>query len=428
VSFILESKTVIFTKDSYVKLPDLFEEIKLIATSFQKKGIHEKTLCLLQLENPLDTIKAILAVLSLKGTICLMNPKAPKNIQQSLIEKLGPHEIINTLSKDKIPLDEIEFDPKKMSFLIPTSGSSYNPKWIVQSLEHWEKSVEGSCDFFKATSYEPWLLNLPLFHVSGLSILFRAIKSHAPLIIDKNLKSAAGLRLSMVPSQLENLLNENKIDHLLKACSILIGGAKLPHKLFKKIRHLPIFITYGMTEACSQISCSEKSPILLEEGKVLRNRYFKIDTDSQILLSGECVCDYSYDKGSLIPLKNKEGFYQTGDLGRFDDQGNLELLGRKDERIELKGEKIYPNQIEEGLLAHYPFNKILVTHVLDNHGEMVIIAYSDPIPQEDEKEILKQKLGSLFFPKYFFIFEKNFSESKILLSSLKAKAQKLIFN
>ena len=428
MSFILESKTVIFTKDSYIKVSDLLEEVKLIASFFQKRGIHEKTLCLLQFENPLDTIKAILAVLSLKGTICLMNPKAPINIQQFLIEKLGPHKIINTISKDKIPLDKIEFDPKKMSFLIPTSGSSHHPKWIIQTLEHWEKSVEGSCDFFEATSYEPWLLNLPLFHVSGLSIFLRALKSHAPLIIDKNLNFISGLRLSMVPSQLENLVHENKIDPLLKASSILIGGAKLSQSLFKKIRHLPIFITYGMTEACSQISCSEKSPLKLQEGRSIKNRSFKIDTDSQILLKGDSVSDYSYDKGSLTCLKNIEGFYQTGDLGRFDDQGNLELLGRKDERIELKGEKIYPSQIEEGLSAHYPFNKILVTHVLDAKGEMLIIAYCDPVPQEDEKELLRQKLGSLFFPKYFFHFEKNYSESKILLSALKSKAQKLIFN
>jgi O-succinylbenzoic acid--CoA ligase len=421
MNFILKSQSVIFDDTSFISMPHLLNEVAYVAENFRRQGISKDTVCLLTLDSPLDMLKTLLALFSLQAIAALINPKSPT--YDKLCEDLGKHIVIDRIVKADTPHPKLSFDLDKISLLIPTSGSSSTPKWIAQTLTEWEKSVEGTLIALHATSYQPWILSLPLHHVSGLSIVFRALYSHAPLLITKSHAYLVNCRLSMIPLQIERL--QGALDPFMKAASILIGGTKLAEETFKNICHLPIYITYGMTECCSQITCSEKSPKSLHEGRCLKHRNLFIDESEEIFISGDSTCYYFWKKGALHPLKNDNGFYPTKDLGQLSETGQLTLLSRKDERIELNGEKIYPSILDQTLKRHFEFNQLVITHIKDASQKALVVAFCDPMPEDLEG--LKKACGSLFFPKYFFPLNKTTLDQKILLTDLKARAKKFIF-
>jgi len=423
---ILHSKTSFFYEGTYFTSGDFFKKTAQIGAYFQKQGVKENTVCLVELNDPLQTIMAIFALAALKSVIALKNPKLPLATSEHLLSHLGPHVKIDkiNIADDLINLD---FNPKKITFLMATSGSSGFAKWVASSLDHWVKSAEGSLELLEATSYQPWVLNLPLFHVSGLSIVFRSLVSNAPLVIDKSNSVINRGRYSMVPHQIAKAISDQTIDRFLKSSSLLIGGQQLCDHLFMQIRHLPIYLTYGMTEACSQISCSEKSPIKPHTGLPLKHRSIQIDDQGAIFIAGESVCDFFWMKNQLLPLKDTHGFYKTGDFGFFDEKNRLHILGRKDEKIEIYGEKIFPIDIEKSLNRDQIFKMLIVTHIKDENHEPLIVAFCDPRPSNQVIYSLKNQVSSLFFPKYFFDIP-SCSSSKILLNDLKRIARDFIFH
>lgn len=408
-----------FSKDGF------FEKISQARAFFLASDFSCHEVFVLEINDELDTLVALMSLLSLKKTVALLNPKSSPYLKNKLLEKLGPHTLVNDVQFAASDNTIIDFDYQTPSLLMATSGSSSEPKWIASSLEMWYFSVQGTIDHLEAKCYEPWILNLPLFHVSGLSVFFRCLILGAPCVISKKLIPITHARVSMIPLQLERALCDNSHHAYLNYKSILIGGAKLSAQLFASTKHLPIYITYGMTEALSQITCSKKSPSALHEGIPLKGRKIFIDEKQRIYIKGLSVADYSYQLGQLIYLKNDEGYYDTKDCGFFNAQGQLELLGRHDERLESHGEKTYPIVVEQSLAQFFPFKKIFITHITsDNH--QVIVAFCDPLPSQEDLKNLKQKAGSLFFPSFFFRLQQQDNQQKILISELKKQAKVLI--
>lgn len=417
------SQTVIFTKNSYISMKQTLIKAEKVA-SYLKKNTDNKINCfLIELEDPLSIIIVLFAIWSLGKVAALINPKMICSAKFSLIEQLGPHISIKEIQEDTDSIN-VAFNEEKIALLVATSGSTKDPKWIASTLKHWIFSAKGTNDYLKAKSYEPWILNLPLFHVSGLAILFRALLTSAPLVLSSDLNICSS-RYSFIPKQIHKLDLENRLAPLLKAASILIGGGKVDSYTFKKLSSYPFYLTFGMTESCSSISLSTKSPKSINEGKCLLYRELIINNSQEILVKGDSVCDYQWIQGTLHSLKNKEGFYQTGDLGKIiNDQ--LIILGRKDERIEIYGEKIYPLKIETALNDHFFFEKLIVTHIKNKDKEPIICAFCLPVPNKQEQMRLKKIVGSLFFPKYFFELTDFHQNQKILLKDLKKIAHTFI--
>lgn len=422
---LFESETVVFTDDGFIKIKDLLQKSSKVA-SFLKKQIPLNTDCILiDLQDPLSIITAVFAIWQAGYIAALINPLMMTHIKKNLIENLGSCYILSTLIEDQSPLT-MQLDYDKISLLLATSGSCFEPKWIASSLNNWLYSAKGTNAFLKATCYQPWILNLPLFHVSGLAILFRALLSHAPLIISKQMLVENG-RYSFVAKQINTLHHNNQLLWFLKASSLLIGGGKLDKHTFDKLTHLPFYLTYGMTEACSSITMSEKSPATIGEGTVLADRTIFINDKNEIFISGKTVCDFQWIKGTLYPLKNTQGYYATGDMGQFIDN-QLVVLGRGDERIELNGEKIYPQKIENALWEHFDFKKLIISHIRRGNEDPLICAFCTQIPSDEEQKRLKKIIGSLFFPKYFFQLPDHPDNQKIILKDLKDYALKFLVN
>jgi O-succinylbenzoic acid--CoA ligase len=93
-----------------------------------------------------------------------------------------------------------------------------------------------------------------------------------------------------------------------------------------------------------------KNPKL--SGQILPYRKVKLSSEGEILVKGKVLfTGYIKQNRVYLPL-DKEGWFQTGDLGEFDDQDNLIVKGRRDNMFISGGENIHPEEIEECLLTH----------------------------------------------------------------------------
>lgn len=416
---LLQSDSVIFTDTTHISAKELFKKAFKVSSFLKKQSIAQNTCYLIDLDDPLSIIIALFAIWHLGGIAALLNPKMITSLKNTLLDDLGPYVSVTSLKEDDDPFD-MTLDIERISLLVATSGSIGKPKWIASSLKNWILNAQGTNAHLNAKSCEPWVLNLPLFHVSGLSILFRALLSNAPLVITKRI-DIPNARFSFIPKQIDTFIEKNQLPLLLKASSILIGGGKINVSTFKQLQGFPFYLTFGMTECCSSITVSDKNPPMINEGKSLLHRELILTQSGSIFIRGNAVCDFKWVKSSLQSLKNEDGFYETGDYGQLID-GNLNILGRHDERIEINGEKIHAYEVQKALQSYFPFKQLIITHIKNENKEPIVCAFCYPLPSSLELKGLKSSTGSLFFPKYFFELTEQIENQKILLKDLKEKA------
>lgn len=136
--------------------------------------------------------------------------------------------------------------------------------------------------------------------------------------------------------------------------ALVSGGAPLSPDVgfFFASLGLPLLQGYGQTEAGPVISVNPPSaPRMHTVGQLFENIDAKIADDGEILVKGELVMKGYWRNDSATAETIKDGWLHTGDIGRFDDGGYLEITDRKkDIIVNDKGDNVSPQRVE-GLLA-----------------------------------------------------------------------------
>lgn len=294
--------------------------------------------------------------------------------------------------------------------ILRTSGTTATPKTAVISEKAHRASAEAVGQFFNFKEGDSWALNLPLYHVSGLSIIFRALAANAGIFVAKtadDLCYAVNERLvthlSLVPTQLKRLL-ESSVD-LSGLKAIIVGGDELPEALKSQalLRALPIYETYGLTETASMIwarDCRNG-----QAGIVLPHAFIKLAVDREILVGGSSLFDGYLEADHEIlagPL------FKTGDLS--DDLFSTDrplITGRKSNRIIVGGENVQVEEVERILEKHPAIMKSVVIGKKDSVYGMRPVAYvkwcGEPIGDEELTAYLiahlaRHKIPTAFLP------------------------------
>lgn len=283
--------------------------------------------------------------------------------------------------------------------------------------------VQASQEVLGRSEQDNWLMVLPLFHVSGLSILMRSLYNGTAMTIMESYDEEQVLQyihdgrinmMSLVPTILKNL--EPRITHH-QLRVILLGGEFIPRPLVDACvaKELPIYKTYGMTETFSQ---SVTMPVLSNlnkldsVGKPLPRMTVHIvnpDVDGvgEIHLNGPMVMS-GYINGEPI-----HGDFNTDDMGYVDEDGFLYILNRRTDLIISGGENIYPKEIEDTVYAMQGVKECAVIPVADTKWGQVpalFVAFDDVDALSADLEMIvrdyiSSKLAKYKVPKYITIMD-----------------------
>jgi len=159
----------------------------------------------------------------------------------------------------------------------------------------------------------------------------------------------------------------------------LVGGAPLAPSLRARAEDagIPVAESYGMTEAASQA---------VTEGVPLPGVRVELGEDGEIVLAGPTIAG-----GGPLP---------TGDLGAWDAQGRLRVLGRRADTIITGGENVTPQEVEQVLLAHPEVEDAAVVGRPDPEwGEAVVALVVGGVGEEDLRAWARERLAAYQVPK-----------------------------
>ncbi len=248
-------------------------------------------------------------------------------------------------------------------YLVHTSGTTGAPSAVRLGALQATLSAFGSAMRLGHALDDVWGLCLPLDRVGGLMILERAAwgattarllgaRFDADAVAEQLVTGQLSL-LSLVPAQLERVvaaLGERPVAPSVRA--ILVGGAPAAPELLARARHLPIVLTWGMTETASQVA-----------------------TEPPGAPHGAPVAPLAFARLGLIPGPRgtqltvegpiARGRLVTRDVGILDPHGAVTISGRADDTIISGGVNLDPAAIEAGLSACPGIGEVLVTGLAD---------------------------------------------------------------
>lgn len=235
--------------------------------------------------------------------------------------------------------------------ILQTSGTSGAAKPVELTFGNWLWSALGSATALRSRGPERWLCALPVSHVGGLSIVVRGAIGGGTAIVHERWDTERAMRalmedgitlVSVVPTTLARLLDAGLERPPALRCA-LVGGGPVPPELLRRAAAagVPVAQTYGLTEACSQVSTQRPGDDRPDAGPPLFCTRVRVADDGEIHVRGLTVagCDPAAELA-------------TGDLGRLDADGRLTVIGRKADTIVTGGENVAPTEVEAVLAEH----------------------------------------------------------------------------
>jgi O-succinylbenzoic acid--CoA ligase len=261
--------------------------------------------------------------------------------------------------------------------LLYTSGTTGRPKGAVLTHGNHLWSALGSALRLGQRRGDRWLVPLPFSHVGGLAVLLRCAWYGTTAVVSRDfeadavarvLADAAITHVSLVPTMLARLLEargDRPAPPRLRA--VLLGGAAAPAELLAHAADIgfPLAPTYGLTEAASQVTTRSPGRGPCPEGGVGRPLAFTslaiADDDGhalpagqegEILVRGPTVMAGYWRDAPASAAAVVDGWLRTGDLGRLGEDGELQVLARREDLIVTGGENVYPAEVEALLRQH----------------------------------------------------------------------------
>jgi o-succinylbenzoate---CoA ligase len=304
---------------------------------------------------------------------------------------------------------------ERSATIIFTSGSTGVPKAALHTFGNHYYNALGSNANITLRPGGRWLHSLPLYHVGGLSILFRCLLAKATVALPKPgdplgeaIAGLAATHVSLVSTQLSRLLREDADLGGLQA--VLMGGGPVPPSLVEEAlaRGLPLHTSYGLTEMASQVTTTPPGASLEElrtAGRVLPAREVSISERGEILVRGETLFAGYAEGEELDRPVDAEGWFHTRDLGELDESGYLWVAGRMDNLFISGGENVQPEEIEEALCRLEGIDEAVVVPVPDEEFGARPVAFvrasgreAEELAQELESVLPRFKIPISFYP------------------------------
>lgn len=344
-------------------------------------------------------------------------PLAAAEQQGELAEAMGPaasEMVLESLQRQWGP-----------GVLVGSGGSSGRRRWCLQPLAHLQASAAATGRWLAALGVEPGaclhLNPLPLHHVSGLLPRVRARQwgcGHrpiAPALLREPAALAAALPIppdrpaliSLVPTQLQRLMVVPAgLAWLRQLAVIWVGGAPLPECMAARARAegLRLAPCYGATETAAMVCALAPERFLAGAagcGPPLADVELRLEPgNGAIAVRTDRLSPGWLEQGVLRPLPSAgERWWRSGDGGLLTPEGLL-VRGRLDGAIHSGGETVFPEQLEERLLAAarvagVPLAAVLLLAEEDPEWGQRLVALVRPGPDPARAPALLEALAEL---------------------------------
>jgi len=313
---------------------------------------------------------------------------------------------LNVVDLTQLPREIPDFEPEfpnpkadDIAVLMYTSGTSGLPKGVLLTYGNLQSDVDSAIEHAQLQHEHVFLGVIPLFHAFGMTAMMLApLQLGATIIYIARFSPVAALnairehKVSLmfgVPSMYAAIarLKDAKTEDFSTIYAMISGGEPLPSALrdaFMKRFNVHVFEGYGLTETSPVISLNV--PQNFREGSVGRavpGAQFKFTDEEGKSLGTEEIGEI-WVKGPMVmkgynnlPTETgqaltPDGYFKTGDLGKIDRDGFIFITGRKKDMISVAGEKAYPREIEEVLMANPAVAEAAVVGKKDpSRGEVV---------------------------------------------------------
>ena len=430
-------KPAIITRESVTTWGELLTIVNEKAGYFAKKFSRNEIVPLLS-ENSREFITTVYALWKIGALPAPLNTMYSDAQIKEVLEIVGAKRIVVSKKLEKkfafaesIPIDE-NFTTLKNStaktnenpnaLILFTSGSTAFPKAVKFSFENLRANAENVVKYFNANENDAWLATLPFYHIGGFAMITRASSVCAPLVFPRslsfeNIRDALATHkpafFSLVMTTLKRL-TESGAESYEELKAVLAGGGPIDATTMRKAIGLgfPVYKVYGSTETTSMITVLSPNDFLHKPeaaGKPFGAVNVELSDDNEITVSGEQIVSGYFNNSAETTKRFKNGKFFSGDIGKFDENGFLYILGRKADFIISGGENVNLQKVKKTILSLAEISDAETFALPDREwGEKlcaVVVSSKENITETEIKRKLKEKLAAFEIPKTIYFMD-----------------------
>lgn len=450
--------TAVISGESALTYEALNNKANQLAGHLVSLGVTPGDIVGIYIERSIEMVVSVLGVLKAGGCYLPLDPSFPEERLRYMLEDSEARVIVSQSSlrekargfaisslvmidddKEKIEsnpvtIPDVDITPDSPAYIIYTSGSTGRPKGVPVRHQAVVNLIESMAKVPGISDKDRLLAVVTLSFDMSVYELFLTLSNGATMVIANSQDVTDGLTLAELikrhditiiqatPSFWHILLSTGwKGKNNLKA---LCGGEALTPSLIRQI--LPkvgeFWNCYGPTEITVYATCARvmNADDRIHIGKPINNtRIYILDKNNnplplgvtgEVAIGGTGVSKGYRNRPELTEEKfvrygDGEIIYKTGDLGRLLEDGNIELFGRADNQIKLRGFRIEPGEIES-LLTKLPHvaEAVVKIHRFEDNDERLVaflnVGNDYALTNEKVMDALTEKLPSYMIPSF----------------------------
>jgi acyl-CoA synthetase (AMP-forming)/AMP-acid ligase II len=421
----------------------LLDVVKETERRLDDAGLPPGSRVNVRLTDPLGYATALVALIAAGRVAVPLDPAAPDTDVARVLSVARPAGVVTShaaaageqpggsAEESTLPFGITAFDFSPLTsgthggIFLCTSGTTGTPKGILLREEQLAHVASSVVDWHRLSRADRGYCSLPLFHVNAEVVgLLSTLRAGAYLAVDRKFSRRGFWDLinadritwiNAVPAIISILSMDPPAEPPKELRFVRSASAPLPLaslERFQQALGVPVIETYGMTEAASMITANPlDGPRKPGSAGKPAGSEVRIDLPGggtaaagdigRVLIRGAGVIT-AYASGGRPGAIDDNGWLDTGDLGYLDADGYLFLVGRSDDVINRGGEKIYPREIEEILLAQPGVRSAAVIGAIDDVLGERPVAYvvPDAAAVADEVEALLRTVCAERLPRH----------------------------